>query len=191
MRDDNFERQLETALTKYAAVEPRPGLEQRVLANLRADREHGLEPAWWTWPVAVLAGLAGAILCAVALRHGAKTKQFARVPTMEARSERAPVVSGTEAYKGNLKSQISDFKERQKHGTKIRVERTLADDLPKLEQFPAPEPLTEQEKSLIRFAQEDAVDAALVAEARAEQLQQQRDEMKAMGFNVDSERQDR
>ena len=35
---DPLDRDLDAALAKYAAVEPRAGLEDRVLANLRAER---------------------------------------------------------------------------------------------------------------------------------------------------------
>jgi hypothetical protein len=37
-KPDEFDRMLDAALAKYAAVEPRTGLEERVLANLRPSR---------------------------------------------------------------------------------------------------------------------------------------------------------
>ena len=37
-KQDEFDRMLDAALAKYAAVEPRTGLEERVLANLRAEQ---------------------------------------------------------------------------------------------------------------------------------------------------------
>ena len=54
-REDELDRMLNAALAKYAAVEPRAGLEDRILAKLRADEEPSVGRAWWQW------GLAGAV----------------------------------------------------------------------------------------------------------------------------------
>ena len=42
--------QLEAALAKYAAVEPRTGLEERILANLKSRPSSSTRVAWWRWP---------------------------------------------------------------------------------------------------------------------------------------------
>src|SRR5579875_3469186 len=46
MREHDIERELDAALAKYAAVEPRDGFEQRVLANLRAQDTRATRFAW-------------------------------------------------------------------------------------------------------------------------------------------------
>jgi hypothetical protein len=55
-RNDELDRILNSALAAYSAQEPRPGLEQRVIAGLRPvnKRYHWLR---WAIPVPVLAGV--------------------------------------------------------------------------------------------------------------------------------------
>ena len=65
LKDDVLDRQLDAALSKFAAVEPRAGLEARVLANLRIERERATRHSWWRWPAE--AALAAVIAVAVSL----------------------------------------------------------------------------------------------------------------------------
>jgi hypothetical protein len=60
---DALDRELDAALAEYGAVEPRAGLEQRVLTNLQAEREKIASRTWWGWPVTV--ALAAAVTIAV------------------------------------------------------------------------------------------------------------------------------
>src|ERR1700757_4524333 len=82
---DELDRALDAALAKYVA-EPRAGLEERVLANLRAETARGAERAWWRW--GVLAFVAAALLFALGLsgRLGNRTHPTTHVavaPTTE------------------------------------------------------------------------------------------------------------
>src|SRR5215470_17593335 len=61
---DPLDRMLDAALAKYAAVEPRPGLEERIFANLRTGPARPASRAWWPWS---FAGAALAIIVALAL----------------------------------------------------------------------------------------------------------------------------
>jgi len=63
MQDENSDRDLDAALATYATIEPRAGLEQRVLANLRAERQRLAARGWRRWPA--LVALAVAVLIAV------------------------------------------------------------------------------------------------------------------------------
>ena len=65
-KQDELDRALDAALAKYAAAEPRSGLEDRVLANLRVERAGVRDRAWWRW--SVLAVLAAMVIVALALR---------------------------------------------------------------------------------------------------------------------------
>src|ERR1700693_710302 len=58
-----LDRELNAALAKFTAVEPRAGLEERVLANLRAEQEQAAERSWWRWPA--MAVLTAAIVVTV------------------------------------------------------------------------------------------------------------------------------
>ncbi len=64
-KQDELDRMLDAALAKYAAVEPRTGLEDRILANLRAERTRVPDRAWWRWSVA--GALAAVVVVALAL----------------------------------------------------------------------------------------------------------------------------
>jgi hypothetical protein len=64
-KQDEFDRMLDAALAKYAAVEPRTGLEERVLANLRAEQARVPDQAWWRW--SAIAAVAAVVVVAVAL----------------------------------------------------------------------------------------------------------------------------
>ena len=66
---DRLDRMLEAALAKYAAAEPRPGLEDRVLANLRAERTRMPVHAWWRWSVAAVLAVV-IVAMALAWRSG-------------------------------------------------------------------------------------------------------------------------
>lgn len=60
MNSDEIGRQMDAALAKYAAVEPRAGLEERILANVRAARANTPGLAWWKWAlVAAVISVAG------------------------------------------------------------------------------------------------------------------------------------
>ena len=48
---DELDDALDAALAKYAAVEPRAGLEGRILAKLRTASEPAPDRAWWHWGV--------------------------------------------------------------------------------------------------------------------------------------------
>src|SRR5678816_2119418 len=63
--NDELDRALDAALAKYAAVVPRAGLEERVLANLRIEQSREATHGWWRWTLA--AALAIVVVVAVAL----------------------------------------------------------------------------------------------------------------------------
>src|ERR1700674_5863090 len=64
---DALDRELDAALAQYGAVEPRVGLEQRVLTNLQAEREKITSRTWWRWPVTVALTAAMTIAVGVSL----------------------------------------------------------------------------------------------------------------------------
>ncbi|HKQ85442.1 MAG TPA: hypothetical protein VJS43_01600 [Candidatus Acidoferrales bacterium] len=178
MREENFERELDVALAEYAAAEPRDGLEQRVLANLRTQGPHAGRFAWRRW---VAAGFAVASLAALAIWIGGRKSAPVDIGSRTAQHEvartsaRAPAATATaipSAHKGMTQ------RARQSYLTERNVRRN-AEALPRLARFPAPEPLTEQEKLLIRFVEQDPQDAALVAEVTTERLKRKTEELRA------------
>src|SRR5579863_3792234 len=67
---DPLDPVLDAALAKYAAVEPRVGLEDRVLAHLQAERARPPVRAWWHRSLAGAAAVVVVIALALAWRSG-------------------------------------------------------------------------------------------------------------------------
>ncbi|HLW85782.1 MAG TPA: hypothetical protein VKR60_11255 [Candidatus Sulfotelmatobacter sp.] len=183
---DALDRELDAALAKYAAVEPRAGLEARVLANLQAERELSSAHAAWGWPQ--VTALAAAVMILAALLvwlTGGRTQtvhhQSAATPHTQVawNGTRSPERPATVAVSRKASSHSAHHAHR------------LARTVPKLRQFPSPQPLSEQEQMLANYVAKDPEHAVLVARARMEALRRdQSEEMQAFssGPAADSER---
>ena len=200
MQDENSERdrELDAALARYAAVEPRAGLEQRVLANLRAEQHLHAARGWrgW-WALAALAVACSIAVISTSLLTKSKVFNLATAPVGGSRRDatnesRAAVAArgdtGNPASEGGRLPERVRSTERERDGVanhgvaaELRQTETADEVAPKLERFPAPEPLSEQEKLLVRFVEDDPQEAALVAEARAEQFKLEDEKMKELG----------
>jgi hypothetical protein len=185
LSNDSLGREFDAALAKYAAVEPRIGLEERILANLRAKRERSATNSWWRWS-------AVAALSALFLVTGV----FAWKSRRPAQNIAAHVLttSQTNAHDGTPNAPqggVAAFPSRKTGaGRQLKTpsrrtpaRRTPAPVLasaPKLEQFPSPQPLSEQETILARYVTKFPEHAALIAQARTEELQ--RDSVEETGL---------
>ena len=166
--NDALGRDLDAALAKYAAVEPRAGLEDRVLANLRAEQSAVPERAWWRWSVP--GALAAVVIVALALAwrsgkpsHPVVTRQSSP-PAQSARDQGNPVVAS--AGTNHLPPQASSSPlARASHHVRREAVAAAA---PKLDQFPSPQPLSEQELALVRYVSEFPQEATLIARAQEE-----------------------
>ncbi len=166
---DALDHELDIALAKFAAAEPRTGLEERILANLQAEREHTTKREWWRWSAAaiafatillVIAGLAWtSIHRAPAIAH--------RPPTMEPPVQSpAPQIASTRPPAENLTAKLAHRR------------KPAAPAYPKLDQFPSPQPLSDQERFLASYVEAYPDHAVLLARARAEVLR--RDQFEEM-----------
>ena len=188
MHEENFERELDGALAKYAAAEPREGLEQRVLATLRAQGSHAGRVAWRRWvaagfAVASLAGLAiwvGGRSAVVNIRPVAIHQQIPSAGDSASNSGPATDLNIEETQGQSRKKPMKSTRRRDKE-----IARASVEVVPKLAQFPAPEPLTEEEKLLIQFVGQDPEGAALFAEVRARELQRESDQMNPLSDEKD------
>lgn len=196
MRGENSGRdwELDAALAKYTAVEPRPGLEQRILANLRAERRPQAAPGWRGWALAALTGVISIAIVSTSWRT--RNKAFNTSTTLGSASRKdvadhsgsavaAQNNIGRHASESGRSSESVQSTRRAKGALANRLaahvlplREATAEPAPRLGQFPAPQPLSEQEKLLVRFAEDHPWEAALVAEARAEQLHSEDEEMK-------------
>jgi hypothetical protein len=177
-----LEHELDTALAKYAAVEPRVGLEERVLAYLRAERGRTPKRTWWSWSVAsaavaVVVIVMMALLWRTNLRH---RPVLAWRPATKAPSVDQPgarLASNSEGN-GSHASTPGPAARRALHPAH-RAEGAVA--APKLDQFPSPQPLSEQERILASYVEKYPERSALLARARTEALRQdQLEEMRAI-----------
>lgn len=157
---------LDAALAKYAAVEPRAGLEARILANLRAQQQTEKSLNWWRWTAAITAALL--ILTTLIWRteqHGPQDAvRVANSPEKKQQQVVTNTVVGSSTHTIFKKTAVR----RRKHSPTAAVAQANA----KLEQFPSPRPLTEQEKLLAEYVSQFQDEAVLVARARAEVLRQ-------------------
>jgi hypothetical protein len=173
---DRLDRELDIALAKYAAAEPRAGLEERVLANLRTERRGVSDRVWWRWGVASAVALAAVVMVvALAWRssmqpppviadHPSTATPRAEQPGPRVASNGAENGTSSPAHPPTTRRVV-----RRAHA------RAVAEAYPKLDQFPSPQPLSEQEKILVSYVEAYPDYAVVVARARTESLR--RDEL--------------
>jgi hypothetical protein len=168
---DDLDRALDGALAKYAAVEPRAGLEERIRANLRsADAPTGA-PAWWNWRIA--AALAAVLVIAASLAWRWNKASHRPIVLHRPEVQQAPIAPYRSSDEPAFASQRKPARHRM---TKPRSQPQVAAVEPKLDVFPSPLPLSEQEKILSFYVEEYPEHAVLVAEARMDALRHQAEE---------------
>ena len=167
---------LESALGQYSNAEPRAGLEIRILANLQAERRRLAERKRWWWASAGTVAAAAALALAVWLGHPANTRtpnEASTTARIDAGSGNSPAVSPKIHT-----STPAPVQARRSSGAKRQATEARSDE-PRLAQFPAPAPLSDQEKLLARYVEQFPKRAALVARAQTDLRQQTEFEMAA------------
>jgi len=182
---DELENVLDAALGGYTAVEPRAGLEQRVLASLRAERIRVADHAWWRWR------WAGALATIVAVAVALAWKAGKQSPPLVAKSAsvriQSPLTLGTHAA-----SVDGDAPRLHGHSVRYTPRRPLqaqsaAAAISRLDVFPSPQPLNEQEKIMASYLAEYPEHAALIARARMDALRRDVEERKAISSDSGSQ----
>jgi hypothetical protein len=167
--NDPIEQELEAALAKYAAVEPRTGLEERVLANLRTTSIR--KRPWWRWSLATALATV-LVTAALVWRLG---KHSPAIPTdysstvIHSPNKPAPEVVTHNARNKAPMGARHEGQRRAGHEVHSQVATAAR---PKLDQFPSPQPLSEQERILESYVASYPERAVLLARLRTEQLQQ-------------------
>lgn len=123
---DELDRILDDALGSYGDREPRPGLERRVLARVAAARP-GRRLGWW-WVAA------GATACACIATGLLFRDQPVPPPDLVRLEQPVPVF-------------------RVVAITPVVLRRAVRPALPKQEMFPAPAPLTAEERAMLQLAE--------------------------------------
>jgi hypothetical protein len=161
---------LEASLKQYGEAEPRPGLEARLWANLQAEGEPGPDGSW-SWAVglgvllAVMVG--GGIFWARGPGALPETTSGHRSAPLVPKEAPAPLAT-TEARSPAVSALLSSVPRRV-----ARRSTAAVGSEPRLEQFPSPRPLSEQEEMLARYVQEQTQEAKLVAKAQTEMLKKE------------------
>ena len=161
------ERWLDAALRQYGEAEPRPGLESRILANLQAEQARSAMRAWWWRPVAAFAMVvvlaAGTLF--VRRKPDVPATAIATQPSVATGdTQTEPPVASSIRRHAVLKSPVR---------APVSKHISHPSSVPRLEQFPAPAPLSEQEEMLAQYVREHRREATTVARARAELLKQE------------------
>ena len=149
---------VDVALRQRGAVEPRPGLENRVLAALKAERER-IPAQTWSWRPVWITLAAILLIGAVASLRRTTDKVGS---TSLASHVAAPPAPQRSTYTSSAVTR------GPRAGAVRRVNTT-----PRLEQFPSPQPLSEQEKILVSYIQQFPREAVLVAQAQTQLSKQE------------------
>jgi hypothetical protein len=186
-REHEMDRWLDDALAQNGKAEPRPGLEGRVLARLaEARRESSRMRRWWS----ALAFTAAAILALVMVwrqrTEPSRTKPIANVATTQRADEHAAGNTRLPDKNANAARENHPLAIARNSSNLRALAVAAMQNAPKLEQFPAPQPLSEQEQLLARYVQEFPQKAALMARAQTELRKQDELEMAAPWPNASS-----
>jgi len=166
----DFDRALDGALAKYAEIEPRAGLEERVLANLQIERPTADVRAWWRWPSAV--GLAAIVLVVLALPYAWRTpKPLPLQAHVATPTQSNPPKRDVPSRQIPLDAQTASRRARSVPRASVAAVQ------PKRAQFPSPEPLSEQEKILADYVVRFQEQAVLIARFNEEDLRRDRVEL--------------
>lgn len=166
---------LDAALTQYGQAEPRPGLENRVLASLRAERERISARKWLWW--SALAAVSAVFVIALG------------VVLASLNSYKAPVAKRNSAsveQKASVSDQAKSPRIQEAAGRRIRAGVSpphpfhIVESAPvRLEQFPSRQPLSEQEAILARYVEQFPRHAGLMAQAQTQLTQEEMLELEA------------
>ena len=174
---DPLERELDAALAKYAAIEPRAGIEQRILANLRAEHKRSSVRSWWGWPA--MGGLSVAVVVVALLLASEFWNPAPNLTAHQSPTAAFPAEHKTIAGVGSLRGAASPATElgtasgqRRPRGAHLHSREAESAVGPKLDVFPSPQPLSEQEKMLVAYVAQHSQQAALIARARTEELKE-------------------
>jgi len=174
-KDHELDQWLDAALARDGNVEPRPGLESRVLTSLEAEKTRGAERQRWWWAL----GAAGAAaMLAVAMWIVIHTRQPLSNRTAGNSKTRGldvtvAATAGRHRPRGTRDAHIVARGPRRAANSGIVVHAPER----KLDQFPSPQPLADQEQMLLRYVREFPGRAILVARAQTQLRKQEEQEM--------------
>jgi hypothetical protein len=153
--DRKLDKMLDGLLSAYSAAEPRPGLETRILANLK---EASARKSAWRWGFGwVWAGAATAAALAILLtvyfsrpqRRLGAPQIVQHAPQRESQPSPASQEESGPAPAGSAKSQSG--RQQRQQLAKLQPAQAHNVTVVRQEVFPSPSPLSDQEKLLFLY----------------------------------------
>jgi hypothetical protein len=147
-KDKQMDEMLDSLLANYSSAEPRPGLETRILANLR-EAENKAPQGWWNFKWFWAGVMAAAIVIAMAL---VSVRHRVTPPTNTVVETKPPIPQPKVQPQAPVAPQTSARAPRHKPPTIPAVRQNAALALSKRPAiFPTPTPLSEQERLLVTY----------------------------------------
>jgi len=157
---------LDKGLAEYGNAEPRAGLENRILANLSAEKNRMSGRRRWWWALSAVSAVV-VVVVSVWLgtrpnqpRAPARENKAARVETFE-RAGETPAQMSTGSPSGKL-ANSTGAGDRDAHSSRSRMANR-----PELDQFPSARPLSDQVKLLLEYVNATPRDEISAVIARA------------------------
>jgi hypothetical protein len=139
---------LDSLLANYSSAEPRPGLETRILANLREAEERKASQGWWNFKW-LWAGVVAAIIIVAALLIGGRHRV---APPTHVIVKTSPAIPQPEIqpHAPAVRNETVRIRPRKSLASTRPQSAALAlNERPAV--FPTPTPLSEQEKLLLSY----------------------------------------
>ena len=153
---DELDGLIDGALSEYSSADPMDGLEDRVLRRVQAARAARRSPWFYRLGLAIPA-LAALLLAGMALWMGRDSQPFTTDATRKAAvSEPSPLTSGPRLSPAPA-ARVVEPKRGNRTG---RGYSAPARSLPKEECFPAPAPMTDEERALVAWVRRAPIEAA-------------------------------
>jgi hypothetical protein len=147
-KDKQLDALLDSVLARYSAEEPRPGLETRIVSNLREAGTRATSSWWrtqWIWAGAAATGVVAVIVFLLL------SSRQPRPQEPEVVRSNAPSQPHQPPTQPRVQLQHRDVTETvRRSGGTVRMQARVATDLRK-EVFPTPVPLTDQERLLLGY----------------------------------------
>ncbi len=163
---NRIDQWLDKGLAEYGNAEPRPGLENRILANLSAERNRVSGGRSWRW---ALSAVSAVVVVVVAVWMGSKPNEppaparenkGARVQTFES-TGKTPAQIGARSRPGKpANSTVAG-------GVNAHFSRSRMANRPKLDQFPSAQPLSDQVELLLEYVKATPREEIIAVVARA------------------------
>jgi hypothetical protein len=164
-RGEELDRALDAVLATYAAIEPRAGLDERILARLESAPKSHSHAIWWRWSAAAVLAMM-TVTISLVWRWSRPTQ----LPIATRPAIQKPEEPNRHFASNTLPNRVSPKVEGSPRRTGSRHIRPAweAAAQPKLDVFPSSRPLTKEELALVRYVQSFPKEATLIAQRQEE-----------------------